>query len=352
MYEFVPILAWYRFPAAEEFVVIFDVFFLFNDAPNVLYRWKIWVAGRPIQHIDSSITKPCCCNSCSMWFCIVLLKCVIWRGAYVALKPLIYLSAFIVPSKTCNFFQAAIPYAPPSHQRCWLLNWLLMTRWKVSLLFSRRTRRPWFPIRMTNLGSSAHRTLSHNDSLWSLKIPGCPSKKSSGITPASWQNSPIVLWPPWPPNHPHALIGLHHSVSSPPISWCVVSVLAQNGCRSIIQVDAAHWWWMRGYPAYYLKCFECLEKRNINLTYLINLQIAWWVEFTDSGFWKYSWAHLVMSMTESCRWVMQCRLKLKTTGIQQRSSTLSLTRRDYPFYSKYSTISVCTFTDWRASAHL
>ncbi len=25
--EFGPILAWYRFPAAEEFVVIFDVFF-------------------------------------------------------------------------------------------------------------------------------------------------------------------------------------------------------------------------------------------------------------------------------------------------------------------------------------
>ncbi len=29
----------------------------------------------------------------------------------------------------------------------------------------------------------------------------------------------------------------------------------------------------------------------------------------DSGFWRYSWAHLVMSMTESCRWVMQCRLR-------------------------------------------
>ncbi len=33
--------------------------------------------------------------------------------------------------------------------------------------------------------------------------------------------------------------------------------------------------------------------------------------FTDSGFWKYSWAHLVMSMTESCRWVMQCRLRAR-----------------------------------------
>ncbi len=26
--EFGPILAWYRFPAAEEFVVIFDIFFV------------------------------------------------------------------------------------------------------------------------------------------------------------------------------------------------------------------------------------------------------------------------------------------------------------------------------------
>ncbi len=71
-------------------------YFLFNGAPNVLYRWKIWTAGRPIQHPDSSTTKPCCCNCCSVWFCIVLLNTqglpwnrnVIWRGAYVALKPL------------------------------------------------------------------------------------------------------------------------------------------------------------------------------------------------------------------------------------------------------------------------
>ncbi len=32
-------------------------YFSFNDAPNVLYRWKIWTAGRPIQHPDSSTSK-------------------------------------------------------------------------------------------------------------------------------------------------------------------------------------------------------------------------------------------------------------------------------------------------------
>ncbi len=50
------------------------IYFLFNDAPNVLYRWKIWAAGRTTQHPYFSTMKPCCCNSCSMWFCIVQLK--------------------------------------------------------------------------------------------------------------------------------------------------------------------------------------------------------------------------------------------------------------------------------------
>ncbi len=39
--------------------------------------------------------------------------------------------------------------------------------------------------------------------------------------------------------------------------------------------------------------------------------MARWIVFTDSGFWKYSWAYLVMSMKESCRWVMQCRLRAR-----------------------------------------
>ncbi len=85
------------------------------------------------------------------------------------------------------------------------------------------------------------------DPLWSLKIPGCPSKKSRGVTPASWPNSPIGLWPSRPPNHPHTPIGFI-TVSSPPVSWCVVGILAQYGCRHIIQVDAAHWWWLRRFP--------------------------------------------------------------------------------------------------------
>jgi len=56
------------------------------------------------------------------------------------------------------------------------------------------------------------------------------------------QNSP--QWPPsWPLNHPH--IYSLASVSSSPVSCCVVGILAQYGCRRINQVDAAHWWWLR-----------------------------------------------------------------------------------------------------------
>ncbi len=106
------------------------------------------------------------------------------------------------------------------------------------------------------------------DSLWSLKIPGCPSKKRRIVTPASWPNSPTGLWPSWPPNHPHTLIGFI-TVSSLPVRWCVVGVLVHYGCRHIIQVDAAHWWWMRRYPPYYVKCIEYLEKHYVHVNKII-----------------------------------------------------------------------------------
>ncbi len=77
-YEFLEFCCWnlFPFPGFQLLKSSWSslTYFSFNDAPNVLYRWKIWTAGRPIQHPDSSTTKPCCCNSCSMWFYIVLLK--------------------------------------------------------------------------------------------------------------------------------------------------------------------------------------------------------------------------------------------------------------------------------------
>ncbi len=58
------------------------------------------------------------------------------------------------------------------------------------------------------------------------------------------------------------------------------------------------------------------------------------IVFTDSGFWKYSWAHLVMSMTESCRWVMQCRLR----AWRPRASNKGL--RPHPLRTEISPVSL------------
>ncbi len=49
------------------------------------------------------LPKPCCCNSCSMWFSI---KDVVW--SICCSKTFIYLSACIVPSRTCKL---PIPFA-------------------------------------------------------------------------------------------------------------------------------------------------------------------------------------------------------------------------------------------------
>ncbi len=49
-----------------------------------------------------------------------------------------------------------------------------------------------------------------------------------------------------------------------------------------------------------------------------HLQMAQRIVFTDIGFWKYSWAHLVMSMTESWRWVMQCCLKARKPQVSNK----------------------------------
>ncbi len=75
-----------------------------------------------------------------------------------------------------------------------------------------------------------------------------------------------------------------------------------------------------------------------------HLQMARWIVFTDSGFWKYSWAHLVMSMTESCRWVMQCRLRAR----RPRASNKGL--RPCPLRTEISPVSLnlmmlCTVDD-------
>ncbi len=150
----------------------------YNDVPNVLYRWKIWTAGRPIQHLDSSTTKPCCCNSCSMWFCIVRWNTqgLTWNrrhleGSICCSKTFIYLSAFIVPSKTCKLPIPCALMHPHTIRDAgfWTERWWHAGRSPSSL--ARRTRHPWFPTKMSNLDSSDHRTLFHFETVnfkWAL----------------------------------------------------------------------------------------------------------------------------------------------------------------------------------------
>ncbi len=83
------------------------------------------------------------------------------EGSICCSKTFIYLSAFIVPSKTCKL---PIPYAlmhPHTIRDAgfWTECWWHAGRSPSSL--ARRTRRPWFPTRISNLDSSDHRTLFH-----------------------------------------------------------------------------------------------------------------------------------------------------------------------------------------------
>ncbi len=83
----------------------------------------------------------------------------------------IYLSAFIVPSKTCKL---PIPYAflhPHTirYAGFWTEHWWHAGRSPSSL--ARRTQRPWCPTRLLNLDLSDHRTLFHFETVhfkWAL----------------------------------------------------------------------------------------------------------------------------------------------------------------------------------------
>ncbi len=52
--------------------------------------------------------------------------------------------------------------------------------------------------------------------------------------------------------------------------------------------------------------------------------MARWIVFTDNVFWKYSWAHVVISITVAFLYVMQCRLRAR------RSWASSMVFRPWP----------------------
>jgi len=176
-HEFLPFWCWNLVPFLSD--IGFQLlksswsslkYFSFNDAPNDLYRWKIWTAGQfstwtLLLRSYSVVIASVCGFALSCWNTRHL------EGSICCSKTFIYLSAFIVTSETCKL---PIPYAlmhPHTIRDAgfWTERWWHAARSPSSL--ARRTRRPWFQTRMSNLDSSDHKTLSHWETVhfkWAL----------------------------------------------------------------------------------------------------------------------------------------------------------------------------------------
>jgi len=121
---------------------------------DVFRWWNIWTAGRSVQQLDSSATKPRCWNRSRMWFNFVLLKYArpsLKKGADVALEPVHTLQHWWSLSRCAGFH---------FHR-----HWELITSWMVRLLFSLEDA-------ASGSDPSDHRTVSlfasvHFNELWS-----------------------------------------------------------------------------------------------------------------------------------------------------------------------------------------
>ena len=105
--------------------------------------WKVWTAGKPVQHLDSSTTKQCCCNRCRMWFNIVFLKYArpSLKNMLPGCKQMLLYNPHIPFSIDGAFPDVQDAHsigtdASPYHQKCRLLNWALTTSRIVHILFS------------------------------------------------------------------------------------------------------------------------------------------------------------------------------------------------------------------------
>lgn len=120
-----------------------SVYFPFHDVPNVFRWWKILIEGRSIHNLKSSILKPCCCKRCRMQFYYYLtqicntfpVKDIFWMGAYSHVKA-VYTFQHWWCLFRCARWQFVGTNAAPYHQRCRLLNWMLIASWLVPLFFS------------------------------------------------------------------------------------------------------------------------------------------------------------------------------------------------------------------------
>ncbi len=103
-------------------------------------------------------------------------QCLPWNrcgldGSICCSKTFIYLSAFMVPSKTCKLPILYALMQPHSIRDAgfWTKCWQHAGRSPSSLAW--RTHHLWFPTRMSKLDSSDHRTLFHFESVhfkWAL----------------------------------------------------------------------------------------------------------------------------------------------------------------------------------------
>lgn len=85
-----------------EFVVVFDVYLMMRKIFAIGERWGTRHSGHSAPSTHST-AKPFCCNTCSLWFFIVLLKYIRpslkLTPSLLLGKHMLLLSSFIVTSK-------------------------------------------------------------------------------------------------------------------------------------------------------------------------------------------------------------------------------------------------------------
>ncbi len=101
-------------------------------------------------------------------------------------------------------------------------------------------------------------------------------------------------------------------------------------------------------PSYHQRCWllnwTLITRWTISLLFSPE-DTASVIVFTDSGLLKYSWAHLVISMTESCRWVMQCRLRARRPWVSNKGLRPCPLRTEISPVSLNLLMMLCTVDD-------
>ncbi len=148
--EFGPIPSWYRFPAAEEFVFVFDVFFC------LMMHQMLSIGKRSGLQAGQFSTRTILLRSHAVVLaavCGFALSCWNTRhleGSICCSKTFIYPSAYIVPSKTCKLPKTYAHMLPHTIRDAgfWTERWWHAGSSPSSL--ARRTWRPWFHTRCVN----------------------------------------------------------------------------------------------------------------------------------------------------------------------------------------------------------